>query len=295
MSQYNQNLSENIVSALIYFFKSLVYILFICPFEFWAAATNRLANDRKNCRLDILKNTSRWPYLSFCKKVIFEFSIDGFIFISYFLGALAALIALIYCTVEGQFLWGLGAFFLVLIGTYYSPLGFSLFRDLLTLSLLPFYKFISWVSKPAQQLDIDMRKHGAAPAEQAAAPAQQPHHAQAQYTQPAPAAKKEAAQTFTIDPTWKGFVGNEFNVTHRQANGQVEAFKAPFQTFELTANGVFDGTFLGATRFETVNGALRLYNGSRYLGDFTLVNPNNNGLVEIADTNGIHYYLYAGK
>lgn len=297
MSQYNygqqspyQQLGANIVSALVYFFKSLVYILFICPFEFWAAATNRLASDHKACSLDILKYTSRWPYLSFCKKVIFEFLIDGAIFISYFAGTIIAFGALVYGLVKfdypGQtFLLFLG----ILILTYYSPLGISFFRDLLTLFLLPFYKFLSWVAKPAQQLDIDMHNH---PVNGAPAATATPASEQAPASKPAQKPKAEAAPVFTIDPAWQPYVGTEFAVTHRLANGQVESFQAPYQTFELTSNGAFGGTFLNATRFETVNGALSIFNGSRFLGDFHIVNPNNNGLVEIADANGIHYYLY---
>lgn len=294
MSQYNygqqspyQQLGTNIVSALVYFFKSLVYILFVCPFGFWAAAANRLANDNKSCSLDILKYTSRWPYLSFCKKVIFGFLIDGAIFISYFVGTIVALGALIYGLIKTDYP---GITFLTFLGslvfTYYLPLIISFFRDLLTIFLLPFNKFLSWVSKPAQQLDIDMHNHPVNAAQAAASPVTE--HAPAA----TPKAKTEGAPVFTIDPTWQPYVGTEYNVTHRLVNGQVEAFKAPYKTFELTSNGIFDGTFLGATRFETVNGALRLYNGSSFLGDLQMINPNNNGLVEIADTKGIHYYLY---
>lgn len=170
MNQYNygqqspyQQLGTNIVSALVYFFKSLVYILFICPFEFWAAAANRLAGDHNACSLDILKYTSRWPYLSFCKKVIFEFLIDGAIFISYFVGVIAAIIALIVGLSNESTGAAFIAFFGVLISTYYSPLFISFIRDCLTLILLPFHKFLSWVSKPAQQLDIDMRNHPVKP------------------------------------------------------------------------------------------------------------------------------------
>ena len=289
-----QQLSQNIVPALVYFFKSLVYILFICPFEFWAAATNRLATGYKNCSLDILKNTSRWPYLSFCKKVIFEFLIDGTIFISYFIGVLAAIGTLIYLMASTKLVGAAFlAFFSILLCTYYAPLGISFFRDLLTLCLLPFNKYLSWVSKPAQQLDIDMRNHPVGAAAPVAANRVEEYTAVYQAAPEAAAkAKVEAAPKFTIDPAWQPYVGTELAVTHRLANGQVESFQAPYQTFELTSNGAFDGTFLGATRFETVNDVLRLYNGNRFLGGFRVINPNNNGLVEIADANGIHYYLY---
>lgn len=154
-------LSGNIAGALKYFFSSLVYILFVCPFGFWASATNRLAGDRKNCRLDIIKSNSRWPYLSFCKRVFFEFAIDGFTFISWFLGVIVA-IAAFFKGITSHYSFGssAGLFFGILVATYYLPIAFALLRDIVTLMLLPVYKFLSWVSKPAQYLDIEMRKKG---------------------------------------------------------------------------------------------------------------------------------------
>lgn len=141
------NMSKAVGSALAYFFSMLAFILFICPYSFWKGATLRLYKACKNKSLKTFIQSSRWPFLSYCKKIFFEFIIDGMMFISYFVGVIVSLVAL--------FQGAGGGFFLILIGTYYSPLVFSLIRDFFVLLLLPFQKFLSWVSKPAQQIDVD--------------------------------------------------------------------------------------------------------------------------------------------
>lgn len=142
------NFGQVIGSALAYFFAMLAFILFVCPFSFWKGAAYRLYKACKNKSLNKFVHTSRWPFFSFIKKVFFEFIIDGTIFITYFIGALVSIIMLF---TDGGFL----AFILGLIITWYSPMGLSWVRDLCVLALLPFEKFLSWVSKPAQQIDVD--------------------------------------------------------------------------------------------------------------------------------------------
>ncbi len=139
-------------SALAYFFAMLAFILFVCPFSFWKGAATRLYKECKSKSLMNFVNNSRWPFFTFIKKVFFEFFIDGMIFIAYFIGVIVAFIMLFK---GGGILGFLGA----LIATYYSPLCLSWFRDLAVLLLLPFQKFLSWVSKPAQQIDVDFRNH----------------------------------------------------------------------------------------------------------------------------------------
>lgn len=139
-------------SALAYFFAMLAFILFVCPFSFWKSATMRLYRECKRKTLMNFTGTSRWPFLTFLKKIFFEFLIDGIMFISYFVGVIIVFVILIK---GGGFIGFLGA----LIVTYYSPLGLSLIRDVVLLLLLPLRKFLSWVSKPAQQIDVDFRNH----------------------------------------------------------------------------------------------------------------------------------------
>lgn len=145
-------LGTMIGSALAYFFSMLAFILFVCPFSFWKASTYRLYKECKSKSLFTFTQTSRWPFFSFLKKIFFEFFIDGFIFISYFIGVIVAIIALFNDA-------GFGGFIFILIGTYYSPLFLCWIRDIFVLLLLPFQKFLSWISKPAQQIDVDFHNH----------------------------------------------------------------------------------------------------------------------------------------
>lgn len=151
----SENLGSAIGSALAYFFSMLAFILFVCPFSFWKGAVYRLQRECRNKSLKTFVHTSRWPFLSFLKKIFFEFLIDGMIFISYFLGVIIAIIAL-FAADGARFL----TFLIVLVATYYSPLIFSWCRDIMVLCLLPFQKFLSWVSKPAQQIDVDFHNKG---------------------------------------------------------------------------------------------------------------------------------------
>ena len=138
---------DHLVNSLIHFlYNFFVYFLFIVPFDLWKKATIRLSEQREKGALNISKITSLWPFLSFLKVFLLEFLFDGFIFIGYFSGVLFALLSLSQS--------GFEAFASVLVGTYYSPLFLSLIRDLMHLLILPFRKFLSWASKPAQYLDL---------------------------------------------------------------------------------------------------------------------------------------------
>lgn len=146
----NKNLVSVIGSALAYFFTMLAFILILCPFSFWKGAAMRLQTQCKNKSLKTFVHTSRWPFLSFLKKIFFEFLIDGMIFINYFVGVIVAFVALF-----SDDYTPFSSFLTILAITYYSSVFLSLLRDLFVLLLLPFQKFLSWASKPAQQIDVD--------------------------------------------------------------------------------------------------------------------------------------------
>lgn len=144
-------LSKQAVSALKHFlYNYFIYFNFIVPFDLWKNATTRLANQRENGGLDLSKNTSNWPFLSFLNTFILDFLIDGFIFMIY---VLALPVAIIVAISDG----GAEAFISTLLAAYFAPVGLSLIRDFLQLLMLPFNKFLSWASKPAQHLDLDIK------------------------------------------------------------------------------------------------------------------------------------------
>ena len=147
----DKTLSKQAVSALIHFlYNFFVYFIFIVPFDLWKKATTRLANQRENGGLDLSKSTSKWPFLSFLSTFILDFLIDGFIFMVY---VLALPVAIVMAISDG----GFGAFISALVAAYFVPVGMSLLRDFLQLLVLPFKKFLSWASKPAQYMDLEIK------------------------------------------------------------------------------------------------------------------------------------------
>lgn len=146
-----KKLTEQIVSALLHFlYNFFIYFIFIVPFDLWRKATIRLANQKENGGLNISKITSLWPFLSFLKSFLLDFLIDGIIFILYVLGII---IGIVMWVQSGEFMSFVGA----IVGVYFSPIGLSLLRDLLQLLVLPFRKFLNWVYKPAQYMDLEIK------------------------------------------------------------------------------------------------------------------------------------------
>ncbi len=146
-----KKLSDQVTSALVHFlYNFIIYFIFIVPFDLWKKATIRLADQREKGGLEISKINSPWPFLSFLKVFILDFLIDGFIFILYVLGLIVAILAWI---ITGEFTMFLG----VIVAVYFSPITLSLLRDMLQLMILPFKKFLSWASKPAQYMDLQIK------------------------------------------------------------------------------------------------------------------------------------------
>lgn len=145
------NFSNLLKSALIHFlYNFFVYYLFVLPFDLWKKAISRLADQREKGALRMSEIKTQWPFLSFLKVFLIEFMFDGVILISYILGPILAIV-----------LWISSESFTTFIGcivmSYYAPIFLSLLRDVFILSLLPIRKFLSWVSKPAQYLDLEIK------------------------------------------------------------------------------------------------------------------------------------------
>lgn len=140
---------KKLVEALKHFGFSIVYLLFMIPFDMWKKAVLNLATQKENGALSISKINSPWPFFSFMKTLLLEFIFDAFAFVSYIIGIL-----MFFVTIFAE---GFGEAMLVLIGAYFAPVGFMIVRDLFQLLILPIRKYISWARKPAQQLDIDLK------------------------------------------------------------------------------------------------------------------------------------------
>ena len=144
-------LKTHFVPALIHALYSIVYFLFIIPFDMWVKAIERLALQKENGSLQLSRISSPWPFLSFLKALLLEFLFDFLIFIWYAVGLIIAIITLIKTGSVTAFLLGV-------VSTYYAPVTFTIARDFFQLCLLPIRKFISWCRKPAQYFDLNMQK-----------------------------------------------------------------------------------------------------------------------------------------
>jgi len=144
-------LSADLINALVHtLYTFFAYLLFIVPFDLWKKALVRLSNQKKNKSLSIDNIKGLWPFLSFIKVFILEFAFDGLIFSSYFIGFVVGIITWIN---DGAF----SDFITMVVGSYFAPIPLSLLRDLIQLSTLPFKKFLNWLSKPAQFMDLEIR------------------------------------------------------------------------------------------------------------------------------------------
>ena len=147
-------LKENILPALLHVLYNLfVYYLFVLPFHLWVNAVNRLAEQKDSGSLSLVNIKSAWPFLSFMKVFLLEFLFDGMIMLCYVIGPLFGLYMLFTATNGG----GMSGFFTALVGCYYYVVIITIIRDVFTLLILPFRKFLSWARKPAQYMDLEIK------------------------------------------------------------------------------------------------------------------------------------------
>lgn len=145
-----KNFLDQLKSAAIHFlYNFFLYYLFVLPLDLWKKAVVRMAEQHEKGALRMSEIKSQWPFLSFLKAFLVDFMFDGVILISYVLGLIVAIIM----WVSSGFL----AFVVGVIWAYYMPVFFSLMRDLFVLSLMPIRKFLSWLSKPAQYMDLEIK------------------------------------------------------------------------------------------------------------------------------------------
>ena len=144
-------LKENILPALLHVLYNLfVYYLFVLPFHLWVNAVNRLAEQKDSGSLSLVNIKSAWPFLSFMKVFLLEFLFDGMIMLCYVIGPLVGLFILF----AGGDVVG---FLMALVGCYYYVVTITIIRDVFTLLILPFRKFLSWARKPAQYMDLEIK------------------------------------------------------------------------------------------------------------------------------------------
>lgn len=152
-------LKEIIKDALLFCGVNIVKFLFLLPFNLWLKAATRLSEQRKNITLEYREAGGLWPFLTYVKRFAFDFGFDAAIFASYFVGIILAVIVWITSMLGAEniitgLLDGCETALFTLIHGYFTPIYISLLRDLIQLLLIPFRKFLSWGSKPAQYMEI---------------------------------------------------------------------------------------------------------------------------------------------
>ena len=147
----NKQFKDQIIGAMTHFlYNFFVYFIFLVPFDLWKKATIRLYEQKNEGTINLSSISGLWPFLSFLKAFVLEFLLDGFIFITYFIGPIIAIINLINTGSPSEFIS-------ILIGAYFFPIVLSLYRDFIQIALLPIRKFLDWARKPAQYLDLEIK------------------------------------------------------------------------------------------------------------------------------------------
>ena len=125
----------------------------------WKKSITRLVEQKQSGVYDLDSIKGLWPFLSYIKNIIIDFCFDAAILLCFPVGIIAASYSFVHDWIVMQsFVSGFNEFITVLVASYLAPIVISLARDILQLIILPFRKFIDWVRKPAQYLEINEKK-----------------------------------------------------------------------------------------------------------------------------------------
>ena len=139
---------KTIIAAFTHILYQLVYFLFILPFDVWSKTIQRLAAQRENKALKYTEINSPWPMFTFLKRWCIDFFFDMLI-------AIGWILALYYFISNSAKLidYILGFFI-----SYFCVVVIAWLRDFFVLLIKPFSKFLGWLKKPAQHLDLTIDK-----------------------------------------------------------------------------------------------------------------------------------------
>ncbi len=133
----------------------ILYFVFVWPFTVWLKAVGNVADCTDNRSLDLSKIHSRYPLLTFFKRFFMEFLFDAIVVLIYPVGVIVAFYYF-FITVGYSFEYAIKGWFGALVSAYYAAVYVSVIRDLVQLLIvLPLVKFLSWLNRPAQYLELD--------------------------------------------------------------------------------------------------------------------------------------------
>ena len=157
---FPNNFAKQLVDALLHVLITIGRV-FALPLSLWIKSTSKLVAQKQEAALDMNKIDSPWPFFSWVKRWIIDFSFDALAFVSYPIGVIIAFITF-FTTVtevvndERYWYFGLatGSFVVCIVCAYFAPLFISYLHDCTVLALLPIKKLIDWFKKPAQYLEL---------------------------------------------------------------------------------------------------------------------------------------------
>ena len=150
---------NQLIQAVLHVVMSVVKV-FLLPLNLWIKSAGKLAEQRKQGTIDMCNINTAWPYFSWSKRWIIDFSFDALSFISYPLGFLSSFVVALAVMIEEDFIMGVLALFGSLASTYFFPAIISFLHDVVVFLLLPINKLVDWLKKPAQHLDLNVEKKG---------------------------------------------------------------------------------------------------------------------------------------
>ncbi|MBR6656371.1 MAG: hypothetical protein IKL20_07210 [Alistipes sp.] len=157
-----QNFPNQLLDALMQVLLALLKIVLL-PFNLWVRAITNLAEQKQNGDLNVQNIKGLWPFFSFVKRLFLDFLLDSIALLSYPIGVISAFGAFIAAFVDApkfmrpadMIVSAIGAFVGVLFASYLVPVITAYIHNTLQFLLLPVYKFVDWLKKPAQHLDLN--------------------------------------------------------------------------------------------------------------------------------------------
>ena len=147
--------ANKVLDAILDSILKILEFIFVWPFSVWLKAVERINTVKRNDSLSLRNINNRWPMLTYLKRFFFEYLFDAVSVLSYIVGILVALF-LFFKGISISFGVAAGAFFGAIVLFYFFPVFNSILRDWLQLTFVgPVRKFVSWIDKPAQYLDIN--------------------------------------------------------------------------------------------------------------------------------------------
>lgn len=151
-----EDFGKQLLDAVIHLLYRFVYFLFILPYGLWKNAVIRLSKQKKENALDVTAVKTEYPFLSWLKRFVFDFLIDGLTVIAWLVGFIVFIIGI--CKGSLKYM-DFGEALTFILGTlyviYWAPVALAIIRDLLTLFVvMPIRWLISFFRRPAKTYDL---------------------------------------------------------------------------------------------------------------------------------------------